>query len=539
MFLNLEIENSLKIGHWKFKTNFMQQKNEPQQNNNLLKRPPIVVVMGHVDHGKTSILDYIRKSKVAEKESGGITQHIGAYEIEITTKDSEQRKITFIDTPGHEAFTKMRGRGAKVADIAILVIAADEGFKPQTKEAFRIIKEEKIPFIVATSKIDKPNANIEIIKKECGDNEIYIEEWGGETPFIPVSSKTGAGMEELLETIILLSDISNFSGDAALPAEGIVIESHLDKRRGNTATLIIKNGALKKGDYIVSKDSIATVKILENFLRQTIDYAIFSSPVLIAGFNKIPPIGSTFKSFKTKIDAENYLSASKKKDTQTKDLPAKPNEENNVLIIPIILKTDTAGSLEAIHEELLKLRNENVKIDILSEKTGDINENDVKLASINENSLIIGFNVSADKTVKNVLERFSVKYNSFSIIYKLTEWLREEIESRAPVETKEDMVGKIEILKVFKKDLPKEILGGRVLNGKIIKGGYLKPQVKFKEITPPQTTGKITELEKNKTKTDEVKEGNEFGIMAEVKKEIKEGDILEVYEKQTLKKKIY
>lgn len=521
----------------------MDKNTENQTNNNLVKRPPIVVVMGHVDHGKTSILDYIRKSKVAEKESGGITQHIGAYEIEITTKDEEQRKITFIDTPGHEAFTKMRGRGAKVADIAVLVVAADEGFKPQTKEALQIIKTEKIPFIVTANKIDKPNANIEIIKKECGENDIYIEEWGGEVPLVPVSSKTGAGIEELLETIILLSDISNLLGDINLPAKGIIIESHLDKKRGNTATVIIKNGALKKRDYIVCGDSITPVKILENFIGQAIDCASFSSPALIAGFNKIPRVGSEFKSFKTKTAAENYLSAFKKEETQTDSGLTKSNEENSALIIPVILKTDTAGSLEAVHGELLKIRNENVKIDILSEKTGDINEDDAKLASINKNSIIIGFNISADKTVKNVLERFSVKYNSFSIIYKLTEWLREEIERRAPVEIKEDLVGKIQILKVFKKDMPKEILGGRVLSGKIIKGGYLKPWVKFKEIAataiPAQSIGKITELEKNKAKIDEVKEGNEFGIMAEVKKEIKEGNILEVYEKQTLKKKIY
>lgn len=523
----------------------MQQKNELKQNSGLIKRPPIVVIMGHVDHGKTSILDYIRKSRAADKEAGGITQHIGAYEIEEETKEGETRKITFIDTPGHEAFTKMRGRGARAADIAVLVVAADEGFKPQTKEALQIIKAEKIPFIVTANKIDKPNSNIEVIKRECGENEIYIEEWGGETPFIPVSAKTGDGIRELLETILLISDINDFKANSNENAEGAVIESHLDKRRGVSASLIIQNGTLTKGDYIVCDETVSAIKIFENFLGKPIDSATFSSPVLISGFEKVPAIGSLFKAFKTKTEAENYLKNNYEKENapknQEKNYEAE-KRDNAILQVNLILKADTAGSLEAIEGEILKLENDNVKINILSKKTGDINEEDIKLASVSEKSIIIGFNSKMDKTVKNLADKMLQKVQTFNIIYKLAEWLKQEIEDMAPIEIKEDYIGKAEVLKVFKKDLPREIFGGKVTYGKIIKGGYMKLSSKFQKQTETQLAdyiGKITELEKNKTKSDEVKEGNEFGAMAEVKKEIKEGDILEIYERHTLKKKIY
>lgn len=523
----------------------MNQNIKNQQNDNLTKRPPIIVIMGHVDHGKTSILDYIRKSRVADKEAGGITQYIGAYEIKEQNEEGEMQKITFIDTPGHEAFSKMRGRGARIADIAVLVVAADEGFKPQTKEALKIIQTEKIPYIVAVNKIDKPNINIEVIKRECGENNIYIEEWGGETPFTPVSAKTGEGIRELLETILLISDLHDFKADPNESAEGTVIESHLDKKRGVSATLIIQNGTLKKGDYIVCDNNVSTLKIFENFLGKPIDTATFSSPILISGFNKIPSVGSLFKTFKTKNEAENYLKNNPEKDfsilhkEEKKDLSENNNE---ILQVNLIIKADTAGTLEAMEEEILKLENNNIKINILSKKTGDINEEDIKLASVSEKSIIIGFNSEIDKTVKNLAERMLQKIQKFNIIYKMSEWLKQEIENMAPVEIKEDYVGKIEVLKIFKKNLPREIFGGRVVSGKIIKNGYIKPvlkQQKFLEIQFIEYIGKIIELEKNKTKSDEVKEGSEFGAMAEVKKEIKEGDILEIYEKQSLKKKIY
>ena len=508
----------------------MQQKTKPQPNNSLIPRPPIVVVMGHVDHGKTSILDYIRKSRVAKKEAGGITQHIGAYEIE-TEHEGQSRKITFIDTPGH----------------AVLVVAADEGFKPQTKEALAAIKEEKMPFIIAANKIDKPNANIEKIKKECGENEIYIEEWGGEAPFTPVSAETGAGINDLLLNIILLSDLHNYEANPDENGSGIVIESHLDKRRGNTAALIIKNGTLKKKMFAATEKCRARVKIFENFLGDPIDEASFSSPVLITGFDCLPSTGEEFFSFNSKPEMEKYLSSHlEKMDKKKEKISSAENEKKEILKINLSLNADTFGSLEALRDEILKLENENAKIIILNEKIGNITEDDIKSASALIGAIIIGFNIAVEKTAINAAKRLSLTVKTSDIIYKLKEWLREEIEQQAPITIEEEMTGKAQIVKVFKKEENKQILGGRVTKGKIIKGGYFRvarksPIAVFSgtKAEKPAMQGKIIELEKNKVKSDEAKEGSEFGIMVETKKEIKEGDSLEIYERRSFKKKIY
>lgn len=533
----------------------LDQTEQKQKIENLIKRPPVVVIMGHVDHGKTSILDYIRKTRVVEKaargeprsiverEAGGITQHIGAYEIEAKTEGGENKKITFIDTPGHGAFTKMRSRGAKVADIAVLVVAADEGFKTQTKEALKIIKEENLPFIVAANKMDKPNANIEMIKKACGENEIYIEEWGGETPFIPVSAKTGDGINDLIETIILLAELKNITANLDVLCSGVVIEARLDKRRGNTASLLVQNGVLKKGMFAASYGALASVKIMENFLGQPVETAFPSAPILIAGFNKLPEVGQFFQGFNSKEEAINWM----KKSEKMKESLNKRREETESRALPtlsvnLVIKADTLGSLEAVEGEILKLQNENVKINILNKATGEITEEDIKLASAGNNLIVLGFNVKLSEHTKEIIKRFSVTVKIFDIIYKLSEWLQNEIENRAPIETKEELLGKIRILKIFKKDISKQILGGRVLTGKIIKGGYFRDQSNDSEKNEKKMApylGKILELEKNKVKSEEIKEGNEFGAMVETKKEIKEGDTLEIYEKSVLKKKIY
>ena len=522
----------------------MVQENQTSLNNQLTPRPPIVVVMGHVDHGKTAILDFIKKTKVAEKEAGGITQHIGAYEIEIATKEEEKRKITFIDTPGHEAFSKMRSRGAKVADIAVLVIAADEGFKPQTKEALQSIKNEKMPFVIALNKIDKPNANQESVKKQLAENEVYIEEWGGKTPLVLISAKTGQGIDELLEIILLIADLENFRADPSLNGSGVVIESHLDSRRGNTSTLIIQNGTLKKGMSVAAGTALASTKILEDFLGKQLETATFSSPVLITGFNKLPAVGAPFQSFNSKAEAEDYVKRiSKPKFASAADRDAISNQTGAVEI-HIILKTDNAGSLEALEEQIAKLANENIKIEILSGKVGEINEEDIKLASSGENALIAGFNVSLSGSADYLAKRLPVTIQTFDIIYKLIDWLKEEIEKRLPPEIKEEISGKAEILKVFKKMPSRQIAGGKVVFGKIIKGGYFRILKKkeagpFSETQSPKEAGKILELEQNKIKTEEVKEGNQFGAMFETKEEIKEKDILEIFEKKIIKKKIY
>lgn len=527
-------------------------------NTQLTPRPPIIVVMGHIDHGKTALLDFIRKTKVVEKaargeprpivgrEAGGITQHIGAYEIEIDTKENEKRKITFIDTPGHESFSKMRSRGAKVADIALLIIAADEGFKPQTKEALETIKNEKMPYIVVAAKIDKPNANPEMVKKQCGENDILIEEWGGKTPLVLTSVKTGQGIDELLELCLLIADIENFSADPSAFASGVIIESHLDARRGNAATLIIQNGALKRGLFIAAGNSIAPVKIFEDFLARPLETAAFSSPVLITGFDKPPLIGSNFQSFNSKQEAENYVklaSASDRKEPLRETEKIEEKILKPLLEIHIILKADTAGSLEAIKNEIVKLENEKIKIEILSEKVGNIGEEDIKLASSGENAIIAGFSAEIESgAVASLAERLGVTVRTFNIIYKLVDWLKEEIEKRLPPEIKEELLGKVKILKIFKKEAARQIMGGEVLSGKIIRGGYFRISKKVQEADSRLTEsndGKIIALEQNKIKTEEVKEGNQFGAMVETKKEIKEGALLEIFEQKIAAQKIY
>ena len=280
------------------------EKNNEQKN--AVERPPVVAVMGHIDHGKSTLLDYIRKTNIVDKEAGGITQHISAYEVIHKDENGKDKKITFLDTPGHEAFSKMRERGAKIADIAILVVSAEDGVKPQTVEAYKAIAESNTPFVVAINKIDKAGADIERTKMNLAENEIYLENYGGKVPFAPISAKTGDGIDNLLSLILILAELENFEGDAKENASGFVLESNMDSKRGIQATLIVKNGTLKKGMYVVSEDSICSTRIIENFLGKIISEASYSSPIRLIGFDKMPKAGSIFKAFENKKDAENF-----------------------------------------------------------------------------------------------------------------------------------------------------------------------------------------------------------------------------------------
>ena len=350
-------------------------KNKPLKRENSANRPPVIVVMGHIDHGKSTLLDYIRKADftskaakseprpIAGREAGGITQHIGAYETEIE-HEKEKRKITFLDTPGHEAFSQMRTRGATVADIAILVVAADDGVQPQTIEAHNTIKEAGLPFIVAINKMDKPGADPEKIKAQLAENGIYIEGYGGTVPYAKISAKTGEGIPELLDVALILADMENLQADAKQNASGIVIESNMDIKRGISSTLLIKNGTLKKGMYVVAGKAMSPVRILENFLGRAIDEASFSSPVRITGFSELPAIGDEFEAYADKNEAEKALAYIKEKKTTapTESRGRDENAEKNKVTVKIIIKTDTAGSLEALEKKFIKLKNEETTI---------------------------------------------------------------------------------------------------------------------------------------------------------------------------------
>ena len=491
-----------------------------KKENTKKERPPVVVIMGHIDHGKSTLLDYIRKTNLTEQEIGGITQRIAAYEV--IHKDENERKITFIDTPGHESFSKMRERGAQIADIAVLIVSAEDGVKPQTVEAWKTIAANEIPCVVAINKIDKPNANIEKTKTELAGAGIYLENYGGKIPFAEISAKTGAGVDELLSLINLVAEMEGLNGNKSEPASGFVLEANLDSKRGIQATLIIKDGTLSKGMTVVAGDSHCSTNIMEDFKGETVSEMTFSSPVRLIGFSKMPQIGAEFKSFKNKKEAEAYLKELEKgKKTENQ----KREEETNKKIIPIILKADISGSLEAIEKEIRKIKNESAEFRVVQKGVGPVSESDIKTIAGGENVIVIAFNVKIDKSATEMADKRGIAISFFDIIYKMTEWLETEMEKRRPrVETLET-VGTAKILKVFSRTKERQIVGGRVLKGSIVLDKMVKIMRRDFEIG----RGRIVNLEKSKVKVKEVEEGSEFGMMVESKMEIAEGDIIESF----------
>lgn len=494
------------------------QKIKKEQNN--IERPPVVVVMGHIDHGKSTLLDYIRKTNIVDKEAGGITQHIAAYEVIQKNEKGVEKKITFLDTPGHEAFSKMRERGAIMADIAILIVSAEDGVKPQTIEAWKTITENNVPCVVAINKIDRPSANIEKTKIELTENEIYLENYGGKTPFALISAKNGEGIDELLSLINIMAEMENFTANQDENASGFVIESNLDSKRGIEASLVIKNGSLKKGMTVVAEDAICSTRMIENFLGKMISEASFSSPIRLVGFDKIPKTGSIFKSFDKKSDAEEYA-----KNNGVQTICEQIEENPNKKIIPIVIKTDVLGSIEAIEKEINKIRTENTEYRIIQKGAGPISENDIKSIATCNDAIVLGFNVKADRSAIELAEKRGITISFFNIIYKMTEYLKEELDKRRlKVETVE-IGGKAKILKTFSRTKERQIMGGKVTEGKINLLSTIRILRRDFEIG----TGKIVNLEKSKTKTREVEEGAEFGMMIESKIEVVQGDTIESF----------
>jgi translation initiation factor IF-2 len=499
-------------------------KNETKINTE--KRAPVVVVMGHIDHGKSTLLDYIRKTNIVDKEAGGITQHLSAYEVTHKDETGEERTITFLDTPGHEAFSKMRERGAVTADIAILVVSAEDSVKAQTLEAWKTIVDSKLPYIVAINKIDKPNANPEKTKNDLTEKGIYLEGYGGDVPFIEISAKTGKNVENLLDLIILVADLQEFTGDRKNPATGVVIESHIDTKRGISATVIIKNGTLGKGDFVVVDDAIVGTRMIENFMGKNIDKASFSSPVLLIGFDKEPAIGSTFETYHTKKEAENavslYKELKRESKTETNDQIVLGEE---CAIIPLIIKTDVSGTCEAIEKEIKKLELENVKFKIIYKGVGDIGEGDIKTASADKNSIIIGFNIKLDSRARDLNEQMHVNVEIFDIIYKLSDFLKEECEKRRPRKMVAEKIASIKILKTFSENKNIQVIGGKVLEGTLA----LDDQIRILRRDEEIGKGVIKELQHNKIKAKSVEQDQECGLMVSSKVSIASGDILESF----------
>lgn len=484
-------------------------------------RPPIVVMMGHVDHGKTSILDFIRKTRLAEKEAGGITQHIGAYQVE---KDG--KKITFIDTPGHEAFSQMRSRGARVADIAILVIDSSEGVRSQTQEAISHIKKSGIPLIVALNKIDKPGANPEKIKRELAAKKVLVESLGGEVPSVETSAITGQGIEELLDLILLVAEMEQLKADLTVPAEGVIIEAYLDSKRGPAATLLLTKGILKKGDVLGTQSTLGKIKILEDFQGKILDKALPSQPAMILGLEKVPQIGEKFRAFPSLEQASRFI---EKKEKEQRVLEIEGGQK----VLNLILKADALGTLEALEGVLRGLPQEKVVLRILKSEVGEINETDIRLAQSSK-ARILGFRVKMNPVAKRLAERENIKIMSFEVIYELVEAIRKLMGKMTAPEVIRTDLGKVKVLIIFRTEKNRQIVGGRVIEGEVKKGTLIEV-LRDEQIIG---RGKLVNLQKNKKDVEKALKREECGILYEGDVKIKEGDILQFYTQKKKKKEL-
>ena len=491
-----------------------------------VERAPIVTVMGHVDHGKTSLLDYIRKSKVTLSEAGGITQAIGAYRVNVNNKH-----ITFIDTPGHEAFTAMRARGASVTDIAILIVAADDGIMPQTVEAINHIKSANIPMIVAINKMDKPQAEPDRILTQLAEHNVLPEAWGGDAIICKISAKTGEGIDKLLETILLVADVQGLKANPDIPAMGTIMEARLDKGRGPIASLIVRDGSLKIGDTIVCGTTLCKVKAMIDENNKQVKVATPSMPVTVLGFNEVPPAGETFTAVDEKLSKQIVEERKAKQKEELikgsggntlEDLLQKTSEKD-MKILNIVLKTDVHGSLEAIKGSVAKLVNDEVKINILHSGVGAVSESDLILAQAS-NAMVIAFNIGQDSKVKTLAERMKIKIYSYKIIYELLEELERVVKGMKEPKYEEVYLGKAEVLMVFKLSNAGIVAGSIVKDGKIVRNEHAKIYRNGELIA-------TTDIKTVKVVKDDVKEvgkDRECGIKTNYD-EVAVGDIIECY----------
>lgn len=488
----------------------------------MAKRPPVVAILGHIDHGKSTLLDYIRKSNVVAKEAGGITQHISAYEISYNDPERGQQKITFIDTPGHEAFCDVRSRGAGIADIAILIVSAEDGVMPQTVEAINCIKNDNVPFIVAINKIDSPRADVERTKYGLIENEVYLEGLGGDVPFVPISAKTGQGINDLLSMILLVADLEDLKMDINTKAEGVVVEANKDEKRGISATIIVKNGTLKVGDFIAGHTSMSPVRSIEDTSGNKYKEVSASTPIVIYGWTSLPPVGTYLETFKTKKEAEQYCQ-------DCANGVAKTETERNIesredlAVIPIIIKTDVSGTGEAVKFELNKIKTERVQFQVLENTTGMISEADMKKALSNPATIVVGMGVDIDPRASALQERHNITVKTFKIIYELVDWLKETIEERTPKITVEEVAGTVKVLAIFNQVKKNQVLGGKVTSGTISVGNNIKILRRGEQIG----FGVIKELQQQRVAAKQVLEGNEFGTSISADIEIAVGDTLE------------
>ena len=497
-------------------------------------RPPVVTIMGHVDHGKTSLLDKIRESSIVSGEAGGITQHIGAYQVEKNGK-----KITFIDTPGHAAFTEMRARGAAITDIVIIIVAADDGVMPQTKEAIDHAKAAKVPIIVAINKIDKPTANVDKVMTEMTDAGLTPDSWGGDTTFIKISALTGEGIDELLETILLTAEMENLKANPNRYAMGSVIEAKLDKNVGSVVTLLIQNGTLRLGDNVVVGTTFGKVRTLKNDLGIEIASALPSTPVEITGLTELPSAGDKFMAFETEKQAKAIAETRKEKAKQKSNMAKESLSLDDLFSkieggkkeINVILKADVKGSEEAVKNSLLKINVEGVKVNVIRSATGAITESDVVLANASE-AIIIGFNVRPSSKTKELAKEYNVDIRLHNIIYKVVEELESAMKGMLDPEYEEKVTGEIEVRKLFKFSKVGTIAGSYVTSG-IVKSNSKARLIRDGVVI---YDGAISSIQREKDTVKEVKQGFECGITLDNYNDIKEGDTIEAYEMVEIKR---
>lgn len=501
----------------------------------LQERPPIVTIMGHVDHGKTTLLDKIRSSRVALGEAGGITQAIGAYQVEI-----DGRKITFLDTPGHEAFTAMRARGASVTDIAIIVVAADDGVMPQTIEAISHAKAADVPIIVAVNKCDKPDANPDRVMQEMADHDVMPEEWGGDTIFVRTSARSGEGIDDLLETVLTVADVKELRANPNQIASGTVIEAKLDKGRGPVATLLVQNGTLHHGDPVVVGTSFGRIRRMTDENGRELKTAGPSAPVEVIGLNDVPEAGDLFRSYEDEKDARAVADRRKRRKVEAErrktsvmsleDL-ANQIDSGEIKEIPVIIKADVQGSAEAVKSSLEKLDVKGVKVNVIHSTAGAISESDIMLASASH-AMIIGFNVRPDANIRKKAEEAQVEIRLHNIIYKATEEMELAMKGMLEPVYEEVVIGQAEVRQTYKVSKLGTIGGCMVTDGKLTNTCGLRLIREGIVIY----TGNIKSLRRFKDDAKEVTSGYECGVMIENYNDIKVGDTLEAFEQQQVEK---
>ncbi len=502
---------------------------EKNSGKNLSPRPPIVTILGHVDHGKTTLLDTIRKASVAAGEAGGITQHISAYQAK-----KHKGLITFIDTPGHEAFSAMRKRGLSIADIAILVVAADDGVRPQTKEVIEYLKEHKLPTIVAINKIDKPEAKPERVKQELAEHGVLFEEWGGDTMCTEVSAKSNINIDKLLDNILLVAEVEDFRADQKRDGLAVILESHLDPQKGPVATALVRTGTLKIGQDIVAGGAFGRIRRIEDFLGKSLLTAGPSVPATIYGFNTTPQTNDVVQVVSGKGLARLRSKEALLKDTsKSKVGKIQSEEEKEMKKLTIVLKADVQGSLEAIEQILSTIQSDEVVLEILDSAVGSITESDVRTAS-SANALLVGFNSEPTSVAKRLAETSKVEIVTYNIIYKLVDAIKDRLTALLPPEIVRTDFGRLSVLAIFKTGKRDMIVGGRVSEGKLVRGS----QIEIKRDDEIVGSGKMLNLQQNKQNADEVGQGNECGVVFEGAIKIQVGDTLICYKEEEKKRQL-